>query len=70
MPKLTKTLIEKTRPEPDKEVFLWDEELPGFGLRLYPSGRRVYVLQYRTKKGRQRRAVIGRHGPLIPKPTD
>ena len=34
MPKLTKTLIEKTKPDPNKEIFLWDEELPGFGLRL------------------------------------
>ena len=64
MPKLTKRIVEATKPNAHREVFLWDTELPGFGLRLYPSGRRIYLVQYRTKSGRQRRAVLGPHGPL------
>jgi integrase len=45
-------------------LFLWDDTLPGFGVRIYPSGKRVYVFQYRTKDRRPRRATIGQHGPL------
>ncbi|MCZ6720220.1 MAG: Arm DNA-binding domain-containing protein, partial [Proteobacteria bacterium] len=39
----------------------WDTEVPGFGLRLYPSGKRAFVLSYR-QKGRKRLMVLGRHG--------
>ena len=40
MPKLTKRLVEAL-PVRDMEFFLWDEDLPGFGVRVMPSGRRV-----------------------------
>jgi integrase len=32
----------------------WDESLRGFGLRVYPSGRKAWVIFYRTPEGRQR----------------
>jgi integrase len=64
MPKLTKRVVEAVKLDPERELFIWDTELPGFGLRVYPSGRRIYIAQYRTKTGRQRRAVIGPHGPV------
>ncbi len=64
MPKLTKTLVESVNPDPKRDVFVWDTQLPGFGLRVYPSGRRKYVVQYRTRGNRQRRAVLGTHGTL------
>lgn len=48
----------------------WDSEMPGFGARCLPSGRRVYVLKYRVGKGRtarQRWYTIGQHGaPYTP----
>ncbi len=59
MPKLTKRAVEQAKPLDKKDLFLWDSELPGFGLRVYPSGRRKYIIQYRTKSHRQRRAVSG-----------
>jgi integrase len=37
----------------------WDVTLEGFGLRVYPSGRRVYVCSYRVKR-RKRLATLGR----------
>ncbi len=64
MPKLTKHIVESAKPDPERDVFIWDTQLPGFGLRVYPSGKRKYILQYRTKSSRQRRLVIGPHGPL------
>ena len=64
MPKLTKRRVEGATPDESHDFFLWDSELPGFGVRVYPSGRLVYILQYRSNSRRQRRAVIGRHGPL------
>ena len=41
----------------------WDEALEGFGLRVYPSGRRVDVCSYRVNR-RKRLATLGRAGVL------
>lgn len=65
MPKLTKRLVDATKPE-EKELFVWDEELRGFGLRVRPSGRRYYFVQYRNTYGRTRRLSLGQHGKLTP----
>ena len=41
----------------------WDEALESFGLRVYPSGRRVYVCAYRINQ-RKRLATLGRADAL------
>src|SRR5215472_15744432 len=61
---LTKLIVERITPEPGRDLFVWDTKVPGFGVRLYPSGKRMYVLQYRTKGRQQRRFAIGLHGPF------
>jgi integrase len=62
MAKLTKRAVDALEPgSPD--YFVWDAELPGFGVRVWPSGRKVYVAQYRAGS-RTRRVKIGRHGAL------
>jgi integrase len=61
---LTKLVVERTPPEPARDLFLWDSKVPGFGVRVYPSGKRMYVFQYRTKGRQQRRVAIGLHGPF------
>lgn len=64
MPKLGKRIVDRVQPG-STDYFLWDDELPGFGLRVYPSGRLTYVIQYRSK-GRTQRYTIGTHGVLTP----
>ena len=49
----------------DKDTVFWDSELPGFGVRVYPSGTRMYVVQTRAR-GKSTRVTVGRHGVLTP----
>jgi integrase len=62
--KLTKKAIHAT-PVREKDYIIWDGELPRFGLRVYASGKRSYVIQYRSA-GRSRRVTIGFHGIWTP----
>jgi integrase len=50
-----------------QEYILWDDHLPGFGVRIFSSGRKTYVVQYRTRDGgRSRRLKLGVHGRMTP----
>ena len=66
MPKLTKRTIDATHPKPGRDVFVWDDELPAYGLRVKPSGSKAFILQYRNRNGRSRRLTLGRYGILTP----
>ena len=57
MIKLTKTSVTKFKAC-DKDQFIWEESLPGFGVRAKSSGRKTYILQYRNKYGRSRRMTL------------
>ena len=57
---LTARLAHESRPC-GKDTFLFDKTLPGFGLRIHSSGRKVLIVQARIE-GRSRRIVIARHG--------
>lgn len=62
MTKLTKRVVDAAPPN-GRDYFLWDEQVPGFGLRVFASGKRSYLVQYRAG-GRTRRVTIGLHGPV------
>lgn len=66
MPKLTKRTVEALRPEPGRDVFAWDNELRGFGLRLRSTGAGSYIIQYRNSEGRSRRMSLGSLHILTP----
>ncbi len=59
--KLTKKAIDAIKPS-ESEEFYWDSEMQGFGLVVYPSGIKSFILQYRNKLNRGRRKVLGRYG--------
>ncbi len=60
---LTKRTVERlayTAKNGQRQV-LWDDELPGFGIRVYPNGKKAFVLSYRVA-GRKRLMTIGPFG--------
>ena len=57
MPRITKRLVDAAEAR-SAEYFVWDSEIPGFGLRVLPSGRKGYVVQYRAGR-RSRRISLG-----------
>ena len=61
--RITKRAVDALEVE-DRDAVFWDRDLPGFGVRVYPSGRKVYVVQARGPCG-PRRATVGRHGKLV-----
>jgi integrase len=63
MPKLTKRITDEAKAC-ETRFFVWDDELPGFGLLVLPSGVKSFVLQYRNLAGRSRRYTIGRYGVM------
>lgn len=58
--RITKRIVDSLSAD-GTDRFLWDSDVLGFGLRISPVGKLVYVLQYRIE-GRQRRYKIGPHG--------
>lgn len=66
MAKITKRAVDALQPKSDRDVFAWDTELRGFGVRTKPSGVKTFFIQYRNIEGRTRRLVLGQYGVLTP----
>ena len=57
--KLTKATVDRLKLPPGKtEMIVFDEALPGFGLRVRSGGKRTWIAQYRLGS-KQRRVTIG-----------
>ena len=64
--KLTNTTIKQLIYEKagNKADLRFDNELRGFGIRVYPSGRRSYFITYRNSSGTKKRHTLGDFGSL------
>lgn len=66
MPNLTKRTVDAAKPN-DREFFVWDDAIKGFGLRVTPKGAKSFVYFYRAGHGRRapsRKPTIGRYGDI------
>lgn len=64
--RLSKRVVDTADPG-QSERFIWDSEIPGFGLRVTPRGVKSFVYQYRMKGEKtSRRYTIGRYGSWTP----
>ena len=63
--KLTKSAIDAL-PTPTSDVVYWDGGMPGFGIKVTPKGRKVFVVLYRTggAGSKLRKYTIGPYGRL------
>src|SRR5229473_4515108 len=61
--KLTKSSIDAL-PTPASDAVYWDAGLPGFGMKVTPKGRKVFVVLYRTggAGSKLRKYTIGPYG--------
>lgn len=53
---LTERTIRDAKPTA-KAFFIWDKQVKGFGCRVFPTGRKAFVLSYRTD-GKKRLATL------------
>lgn len=65
--KITKRAVDAMRAGARND-FLWDTETKGFGVKITPAGKRVYILQYRLGGAgtKTKRYTIGAHGTWTP----
>ncbi|MGZ8094992.1 MAG: tyrosine-type recombinase/integrase [Methylosarcina sp.] len=65
--KLTKKIIDAAvyegNDQKGERCVLWDAELSGFGVRIYPTGKKSFILNYRHN-GRMRLITIGQYGAI------
>ena len=62
MPRLSKKSVDALTARA-REYMLWDHDIKGFGVRVHPSGRKVYLVKYRHH-GRAIKKTIGPHGVI------
>ena len=63
--KLTKRAVDSLHVSSGDTV-VWDRDLPGFGVRVYASGRKVWCVQVRGPSGNPKRKALGHFGKVTP----
>lgn len=58
--KLTKSAIDKIAVPASGKIIVWDADQAGFGVVVTAQGVKSWIINYRTRDGRQRRLVLGR----------
>lgn len=61
MVKLTKSFIDRVKPPASEYEIHWDDGVPGYGLRVTPTGKRVFMAMGRVK-GKLVQFTIGNFG--------
>ena len=64
MAKITKRTVDALAGQ-ERERVVWDDDLKGFGVRVHPTGRKVYIVKTRYR-GRAIKMTIGPHGTVTP----
>jgi hypothetical protein len=64
----TREIVRRARytEEAPKRCVIWSVDIPGFGLRVYPTGRKVWILSYRDRYGKKRLKTIASTDELTP----
>ena len=61
--KITKSTVDAAQPQA-QPVELCDTLVPGFLCKITPAGRKVFMLQYRTNAGEQRKPALSLYRDL------
>ena len=64
MARITKRTVDALAAH-ERERVVWDDEIKGFGVRVHPTGRKVYIVKTRYR-GRAVKVTIGPHGLVTP----
>lgn len=64
--KLTKTTVANLPTPETGSAAHWDDSLPGFGVRVASSGRKTWVIRYRTQAGTDRLYTLARVADMLP----
>jgi integrase len=67
--RIGKRLLDALQPE-ENSLFIWDEEVSGFGVKVTPTGRKIFIAQYRVagagRRSTTKRLTLGEYGILTP----
>ena len=69
MAKLVRKRISKRTVEAltvEKDTVFWDSELMGFGVRVYPGGKKSYIAQARARGQKAKRVKVADYGVIPP----
>ena len=58
--RLTKSILDQLQAPAKGQAFIWDSEIPGFAVRITPTGIKAWIVQMRVRGGKERRMTVVR----------